>query len=121
MSSSGTPGVSFEWFMSDNADAGTGRSNASGDPDWPIFGDPSRTWYTMLEWWGADFNFAIDANLCKDLFSLCSIQPGCNVGLAFFWRLPDAFGDVANAQKIPSKGGECRVQEVNGLLHWAGS
>jgi outer membrane protein assembly factor BamB len=74
------------------------------------------TWATMLADWGADVNFLIYADMCKDEFSVCQTESDY-CGLAYFWRLPDRYGDVGNYQKIPSTGIGCRLEKVRIALY----
>jgi len=104
-----TPGDSYESILSSDGSDGTGRSSSywAGGP-----------WFSMLAGWGLDVNLLIDVFMCRDEFAQCSTQPGCNVGINFFWRQPDIYGDVANGQFIPSPGEECRVKEVSWAFYW---
>ncbi|MCH7948684.1 MAG: hypothetical protein IIC66_12890, partial [candidate division Zixibacteria bacterium] len=108
MSSSGTPGVSYEWFMSDDGSTGNARSTASGDPTWP----GGTTWYSMLDWWGIDVNFSIDANLCRDEFSACSIQNYLNT-FTTVYPVPDANPIFGWAQLFVAFGVECELRELD--------
>ncbi|MEW5993961.1 MAG: PQQ-binding-like beta-propeller repeat protein, partial [Candidatus Zixiibacteriota bacterium] len=74
-------------------------------------------WVDMLSGWGVDVNFLIDPYICVDEFSVCQWN-ACYAGLAYFWRLPDRYGDVAQAQKFQATGLECRVQDVCFLMYW---
>ncbi|MDF1544472.1 MAG: PQQ-binding-like beta-propeller repeat protein [bacterium] len=76
-------------------------------------------WVDFLSGWGLDVNFYYLINICNDEYTLCSAN-SCNNGLAYFWNLPDAYGDVGHGQKISSEGVECRVQEVTWALYDAG-
>jgi len=95
--------------LSDDGSCGTGRSSEY----W-------GTWGTMLDDWGADVNFLIYADLCRDEFSSCKwMYDYCN--LALFWRLPDVYGDVGNYQKFEPSGLGCRLEYFDLALYWAGS
>ncbi len=105
-SSNGTPGVDYESCLSSDGTDGVGRS----------FCYYSGGWWDMLSLWGLDVNFLFDAYMCIDPYKDCYWN-WCYTGLAYFWRLPDAWGDVAQAQKFMAVGEECRVQEVSWYLY----
>nr|MBN2276845.1 PQQ-binding-like beta-propeller repeat protein [candidate division Zixibacteria bacterium] len=95
--------------LSDDGSCGVGRSSEY----W-------GSWGTMLDDWGADVNFLIYADLCRDEFSQCKwLYDYCN--LAYFWRLPDAYGDVGNYQKFNPSGLGCRLEYFDMALYWPGS
>ncbi len=74
------------------------------------------SWGTMLNDWGVDVNFLIYADLCRDQFSECVTSAYyCNI--AYFWRLPDVYGDIANAQKFTGIGLGCRLEDVRIALY----
>ncbi len=110
-SSAGVPGVSWESTLSDNGTFGVSRSSGSGDPTWPGPG----TWYSMLAWWGGDYNFLFDANLCRDEFSDCAVQnyfpPGDAVPTNY--PIPDGNPVTQWAQKFSNapSGSECELRE----------
>ena len=107
-SSSGEAGVEYESCLSSNGADGVGRSNGTGDPDWA----GGTTWYTMLEWWGADVNFLFDANLCRDQFADCSIQNYFNT-FTHVLAIPDGNPVTAWAQRFVAGGGsECELREL---------
>jgi hypothetical protein len=106
--SSGQAGVDYESCLSSDGTDGVGRSSS----DWG-----GGYWVDMLSGWGIDVNFVFDAYMCRDEYSQCSWN-WCYNGIAYFWRLPDAWGDVAQAQKFTSSGfEECRVQDVSWYLY----
>ena len=108
-SSSGVPGVNWEWILSDDGLSGTARSNASGDPTWP----GGTTWYSMLAWWGRDVNFLIEANLCRDEFSECSIT-NYFVNFTTVYPVPDGNPVIEWAQRFTALGGaECDLREIS--------
>lgn len=99
--------ASYETCLSDDGTFGIGGSSS----DWG-----GGTWVDMLGGWGLDCNFIFDAYLCRDEYENCSIN-ACNNGTAYFWRLPDVYGDVAEAQKFTAIGQECRVQNIELVLY----
>jgi len=109
-SSDGAPGVDNESCLSSDGTDGVGGSAS----DWG-----GGYWVSMLDGWGLDCNFLFDLYICKDPNSLCAWN-SYNNGLAYFWRLPDAYGDVAQAQLIQGAGQNCRVEEVNWYLYDTG-
>ncbi|MFH1372702.1 MAG: hypothetical protein ABII79_02760 [bacterium] len=97
----------YEACLSSDGTDGVGRSAS----DWG-----GGTWVDMLTGWGLDCNFLFYANLCKDPFKDC-YWDWCYVSLDYFWRLPDAYGDWAHAQKFTAQGEECQVHEVAWALY----
>jgi outer membrane protein assembly factor BamB len=72
----------------------------------------------MLADWGADVNFLIYANMCKDQFYNCKwIFDYCNS--AYFWRLPDVYGDIGNYQKFSPAGLGCRLENLDVRWYWS--
>ncbi len=106
LSSSGT--VDYESFLFSDGTDGVGRAASI----WP--GQP---WTPLLTGWGFDGNLVVDPYLCVDPYSDCFWGNQCLAGLTYFWRLPDAYGDDANAQFMPGSGIECRVQQVEWALY----
>ncbi len=98
---------SYESTLSSDGNDGVGRSNGSGDPTWP----GASTWYTMLAWWGGDYNFLFDANLCRDEFSNCSIQNYFNT-FTNVVAVPDGNPITEWAQRFVALGAECDLREV---------
>lgn len=107
----------YEACLSSDGSDGLGRSASN----WDTTGFGDYGWVDMLSGWGVDVNFLFDAYLCKDEFSICGTGPDCLNGLNFFWRLPDAWGDVADAQMRAAVGTECRVERVRWALYDNGS
>jgi WD40 repeat protein len=99
----------YECCLSSDGTDGVGRSSC----DEPGCGPG---WSTMLSCWGVDVNFLFDAYLCKDEYYECAWD-WCYVGVNWFWRLPDAYGDYAHAQKFPAPGEECQVMDVVWYLY----
>jgi len=97
----------FEACLSSDGSDGTGRSSS----DW---GGPY--WVDMLSGWGVDVNFIFDAYLCKDAYYECAWD-WCYTSMDYFWRLPDAYGDYAHAQKFTAPGPECQVMDVVWYLY----
>ncbi|MEA3297375.1 MAG: hypothetical protein U9R56_05875, partial [candidate division Zixibacteria bacterium] len=97
----------YEVCISSDGSDGTGRSAS----DWG-----GGYWVDMLNGWGLDCNFLIQANLCKDPYNVCS-NNYYYTGPAYFWNLPDAYGDVANAQKIKAIGEDCHIENVSWALY----
>jgi hypothetical protein len=95
--------------LSDNGSCGTLRSSEW----WGV-------WGTMLADWGVDVNFLIYADMCKDEFSVCYTE-AYYCGLAYFWRLPDRYGDIGDYQKISPSGIGCRLEKVRIAMYWASS
>ncbi len=110
-SSSGAPGVDYESIMSSDGSDGVAGSAS----DWG-----GGTWVDMLSGWGLDVNFLLDANLCKDQFTICTVND-CAGGLAYYWRLPDVYGDYAQAQKFQAVGAACEVRDTYFYLYWSGT
>ena len=118
----------FHLAFSSNAVFGTGEylSCLSDDGTTPHGASSSYwaggPWVDMASGWGLDADFVFDPFMCKDEYSLCSINY-CYTGLNYLWRLPDAYGDVGEGQKIAaaSAGSECRPQEVSIAMFWSGS
>lgn len=110
LSTSGT--VDYESFMFSDGTDGVGRSASI----WP--GQP---WTPLLTGWGFDGNLVVDPYLCVDPYSDCFYGNNCFTGPGYFWRLPDAYGDDANAQFMQGTGIECRVESVEWLLYDNGS
>ena len=110
LSTSGT--VDYESFLFDDGTHGTGRASSI----WP--GQP---WTPLLTGWGFDGNMFVKAYRCVDPYSDCSFGPDCITGITSFWRLPDAFGDDANAVFRTTSGLGCRVGEVGWVLYDNGS
>ncbi len=94
--------------LSDDGSCGTMRSSEY----WGL-------WGSMLDDWGVDVNFIITADLCKDEFNLCQTEYDY-CGLAYFWRLPDRYGDVGDYQKISATGVGCRLEEIRIALYDTG-
>jgi hypothetical protein len=105
--SDGVFGTSYESTLSSDGSDGVGASASNWGGGY---------WVDMLSGWGTDYNFYYLINICNDEYSLCQLNY-CNNGLAYFWRLPDAYGDLAQAQLIASQGEECRVEEVTWYLY----
>ncbi len=105
-SSSGTFGNSWEQLLSSNGDDGVGRSSSNWGPGFDF-------WVSMLSGWGVDYNFIIQANLCRDQFADCQIQ---DYGAPYFnsvYSLPDANPIIAFAQKFTAAhGGQCQLREA---------
>ena len=97
----------YEAVLSSNGTDGTGRSASD-------FG--GGTWVDFLTGWGVDVNFLIAANMCRDEYSICQTQMYA-ASLNYFWRLPDQYGDFANAMRMSGFGQECRIQEVSWALY----
>ena len=97
----------YECCLSSDGSDGTGRSSS----DWG-----GGSWVDMLTGWGLDCNFLFDAYLCKDAYYECAWD-WCYVSVDWFWRLPDAYGDYAHAQKFPAPGQECQVMDVVWYLY----
>ncbi len=91
--------------LSDDGSAGTLRSSE-------YFG----AWGTMLGDWGVDVNFLIYADMCEDKFNLCQTEYDY-CGLAYFWRLPDVYGDIGNYQLVSPTGLGCRLEKVRIALY----
>jgi Dockerin type I domain/PQQ-like domain len=94
--------------LSDDGSCGTGRSSENNGFD---------PWNTMLNDWGGDFNFLIDANLCKDEFSDCRTLSDFD-GDGYYWRYPDRYGDISLHQLFQPKGQGCRIEQVNFRFYW---
>jgi hypothetical protein len=104
-----TPGGNLAG-LSDDGSCGTLRSSEY----WSGF------WGTMLGDWGVDVNFLISAHMCKDEFAVCITEADyCN--LAYFWRLPDVYGDIGDYQKISPSGIGCRLEKVRIAMYWSSS
>jgi hypothetical protein len=101
----------YETCISSDGTDGVGRSASywAGGP-----------WVDMLTGWGLDANFIFDANMCKDEYAVCQTQQYA-ASLNYFWRLPDQYGDIANAMRMDSFGEECRIQEVSWALYDGGN
>lgn len=113
-STSGVPGVNWEWILADLGESGTGRSNASGDPTWP----GGTTWYSMLAWWGVDVNFMMEANLCRDEFADCLIQDYYAGGESpeRYYPIPEPGNDNPKwAQKFTNEpgGSDCELRQLD--------
>ncbi len=106
-SSSAATGVEYESCLSSDGTDGVGRSSCD---------TGGGNWVDMLSRWGMDVNFVFDAYMCRDPYAEC-FWNWCYSTLAYFWRLPDAWGDVAQAQKFSAEGPECRVGEVKWYLY----
>jgi hypothetical protein len=89
------------------------------------------TWYTNLGTWGGDFDYMIDANLCKDEFAVCNTYNDLYDDLWSQLRLPrenyngvaSAVGDTvkAYAQKFSGTGENCSIRQVGIYFSWAGT
>jgi len=112
-SSDGTFGGEYEATLSDDGTTLTGRASTKFDTT----GLGDFGWVPMALGWGADYDFAMWANMCKDEYADCSIN-ACYAGLGYYWQLPDVYGDFGQAQKFTGIGAECRVQNVDLLLYW---
>ncbi|HWR82725.1 MAG TPA: dockerin type I domain-containing protein [Candidatus Deferrimicrobium sp.] len=97
-----------EYFVGSDGTDGVARSSVR---------NYTGAWQTSLSFFGADRNVLCDAYICKDEFSDCDWN-ACYTGLAYFYRLPDVYGDYAQAQYFPAVGEECRVQDVNIMFYW---
>ncbi|MFH2034933.1 MAG: PQQ-binding-like beta-propeller repeat protein [Candidatus Zixiibacteriota bacterium] len=96
--------------LSDGGSCGVGRSSEY----------TGGQFNTMLSDWGADVNFLIFAELCKDPFPECrTINYTC--GLAWFWRLPDSYGDIADYQRFSPSGQGCRLEKARIAFYWPSS
>ncbi|MCK4460776.1 MAG: PQQ-binding-like beta-propeller repeat protein [candidate division Zixibacteria bacterium] len=73
-------------------------------------------WHTIMSVFGIDPDLKYTANLCRDPYFDCSLN-WYNLGPVYFWRLPDIYGDVANAQLIKAVGEDCMVKEVSWALY----
>jgi hypothetical protein len=110
--SGSTVDSSLEWIMSDDGTFGQGRSNGVGDPTWPGPPGGPDDWYSMIAWWGGDYNFIIEANLCRDEFSACTIQNYFNA-FTHVLAIPDGNPVTAWAQRFTANGGsECDLREL---------
>ncbi len=108
--SSGVAGVDYETCKSDDGNYGLGRSFCYYGGDW----------YTVGDLFGIDVNFMFDAYMCRT-YTECAWD-WCYVDYVWFWKLPDRYGDVAQAQKFSAAGyQECRVQDVCWYLYNSGS
>jgi len=97
----------FEACLSSDGTDGVGRSSS----DWG-----GGYWVDFLSGWGLDANFIFDAYLCKDAYYECAWK-WCYISMDWFWRLPDAYGDYAHAQKFLAPGEECQVMDVVWYLY----
>ncbi|MEW5925112.1 MAG: PQQ-binding-like beta-propeller repeat protein, partial [Candidatus Zixiibacteriota bacterium] len=93
--------------ISDDGSCGTQRSSEYWNSMWGL----------MLDDWGVDINFLIYANMCKDQFSNCKwLSDYC--GTAYFWRLPDKYGDIGEYQKFSPSGLGCRLENFDVYWYW---
>ncbi len=106
----------YESCLSSDGTDGVGRSSSY----WDTSGVGDYGWVPFIDGWGLDVNFLIDPYLCKDEYSQCEID-FCYAGLAYFWRLPDQYGDFAQAQKFSAVGEDCKVKDVSWALYDNGS
>lgn len=99
----------------DGSVCGVGRSSVL----WLPTGDPldGYAWGSILEAWGADVNFWIYADICKDEFSECQ-NISYYTGIANFWYLPDRYGDYAQAVRFTPFGEGCRLETMYYALYW---
>ncbi len=86
---------------------GVGRSNVL----WTPTGDPldGYAWGSMLASWGADVNFWIYADICKDEFSECQILSYYG-GAAVGWEAPDEYGDNNYSVRFTPVAEGCRLE-----------
>jgi len=73
---------------------------------------------SMLNDWGADVNFLIDADLCKDEFSNCVTLSDFDLDY-YYWRYPDRYGDIGAYQLFGFKGEGCRIDNINVRFFWS--
>ncbi len=73
-------------------------------------------WWKIGDLFGIDVDMNFTANLCKDPYNDCYSQ-NFSTGLAYYWTLPDAYGDVADAQRFKASGQDCKVLEVSWALY----
>lgn len=104
-----TVGIDCEATLSDDETTPHGRSYCN-------YGG----WSTIAGVFGVDVDMKYTANLCRDPFWDCSLN-FYNLGPLYYWTLPDAYGDVADAQKIKAVGQDCIVGEVSWALYNWGS
>jgi hypothetical protein len=83
--SSGTFPNDCEATLSDDETTGHGRSYC-------YYGG----WYTIGDLFGVDVDMLYHANLCIDPYEDCSLN-WYNLAPQYYWTLPDAYGDVADA------------------------
>lgn len=102
-----TAGVDYESTLSSDGTDGVGASASNWGGGY---------WVDFLSGWGLDANFYYLINICNDEYSLCQLNY-CYAGLNYFWRLPDRYGDYAQAQRFATQGEECRVEEVTWYLY----
>jgi len=73
-------------------------------------------WLTIGTLFGIDVDLKYTANLCIDPYNVCNLK-WYNLSPLYYWTLPDAYGDVANAQRIKAVGLDCKVYEVSWALY----
>jgi hypothetical protein len=70
----------------------------------------------MLGWWGADVNFLIDVNMCRDEFSTCETQNWLGPFFDANYPIPELTGNGTSswAQKFTNapSGEECEVRQL---------
>ncbi len=108
LTSSGTPGVAWEYILTDD---GTNPQGHSSTLDGGV-------WMTMAASWGGDYAPAIWANMCRDQFSECKTKSYYN-GLAFTWGIGNGFRDAASV-RMKVDGIYCQVNEAAFLLYDVG-
>ncbi len=96
--------------LSDDGLCGVGRSSY-------CFENLGCLWMDTYTGFGMDVNFLIYANICKDEGYCFEESFDCN--LAYFWRLPDSYGDIGDYQKFPIRQShnDCRVEFVRIALY----
>jgi hypothetical protein len=101
--------VDCESVLSDNEDTPHGRSYC-------VYGG---NWWTNGDLFGVDVDMLYHANLFIDPYDVCDLK-WYNLSPLYYWTLPDAYGDVADAQRIKAVGQDCKVYEVSWALYHYG-
>jgi hypothetical protein len=79
-------------------------------------------WGLMIDDWGTDYDFVIEAEICYEVAPPddCSLL-SYHGDLAFYWTIPDSYGDDYFNTRMTMPGLNCYVVDLNMAFYAAGS